>query len=315
MPLAIEQIIAASYPGVLTAMRKPANQWSETSLMRALESTKAVRRKAFGPTLEETLDYRMNPGAAFLATDMTDVDLSKTDVLTAASFDVGELAIPIVWSEGDDVKNPTENQKVALVESLLENGINTHDDKIEQALFGTVTNKFNGFQTVLPDNGQGTPGGIDAATEVWWRNPVGTYLDDGTDIEAAMGTAFDAASKGSGSTLKPNLLFTGPGPYGIYMGALQTMQRFVNTKEADAGFTSVAFRTASFVFSQYGNTRIYGINGKSFHLDISKDANRKLLEKQMIPSKVAWVRKIYSALQLTTNNKSRGFVLTQVAAP
>ena len=96
MPLDVSQIIAASYPGVLNAMRKPANQWSEASLMRALEAKKAVRRKAFGPTLEETLDYRMNPGAAFLATDMTRISTSvKTDVLTAASYAVGELAIPI----------------------------------------------------------------------------------------------------------------------------------------------------------------------------------------------------------------------------
>ncbi|HEX6272886.1 MAG TPA: phage major capsid protein [Polyangiaceae bacterium] len=315
MAIPIEQIIAASYPAVLTAMRKPANQWSQTSLMRAMEEVKMIRRKPFGPTLEETLDYRMNPNAAFLATDMTDLVLDKTEVLTAASFAVGELAVPIVWSEGDDVKNPTENQKVALVESLLENGINTHDDKIEQALFGTVTNKFLGFQNVLPDDGQGTPGGVDAAVETWWRNPVGTYLDDGSDIEAAIGTAFDAASKGSGSSLKPNLLFTGAAAYGIYMSSLQSLQRFINAKEADAGFVQIAFRTAAFVFSQYGNTRIYGVNSKSFHLDISKDANRKLLEKQMIPTKVAWNRKIYSALQLTTNNKSRGFVLTQTVAP
>ena len=310
MAIPIEQIIAASYPAVLTAMRKPANQWSQTSLMRAMEKIKAVRRKPFGPTLEETLDYRMNPNAAFLATDMTDLVLDKTEVLTAASFAVGELAVPIVWSEGDDVKNPTENQKVDLVESLLQNGINTHDDKIEQAMFGTVTNKFLGFQNILPDDGMGTPGGIDAAVEVWWKNYTGTYFDDGSDIEAALGTAFDTASKGSGSDLKPTLLFSGAVPYGIYQASLQTLQRFVNTSEADAGFTQVAFRTASFVFSQYGNTRIYGINGKSFHLDISRDANRKLLEKQMIPTKVAWNRKIYSALQLTTNNKSRGFVLT-----
>jgi hypothetical protein len=99
------------------------------------------------------------------------------------------------------------------------------------------------------------------------------------------------------------------------MSSLQSLQRFINAKEADAGFVQVAFRTAQYVFSQYGNTRIYGICTKCFHLDISKDANRKLLEKTMIPTKVAWNRKIYSALQLTTNNKSRGFVLTQAAAP
>jgi hypothetical protein len=277
MAIPIEQIIAASYPAVLTAMRKPANQWSETSLMRAMESKKGVRRKPFGPTLEETLDYRMNPNALFLATDMTDVVLDKTEVLTAASYQVGELAVPVTWSEGDDVKNPTENQKVALVESLLENGINTHDDKVEQAMFGTVTNKFLGFQNILPDDGQGTPGGIDAAVETWWRNPIGTYLDDGSDIEAAIGTVFDAASKGSGSDLKPNLLFSGSAAYGIYMSSLQSLQRFINAKEADAGFVQVAFRTAQYVFSQYGNTRIYGICTKCFHLDISKDANRMLL--------------------------------------
>jgi hypothetical protein len=44
---------------------------------------------------------------------------------------------------------------------------------------------------------------------------------------------------------------------------------------------------------------------------ISSDANRKLLEKVQIPQKVAWIRKIYSGIQLVTNNKSRGFVLTQ----
>ena len=193
MALTIDQITAASYPALLTAMRKPSNQWSEHSLLSEMERMKGVERKAFGPTLEETLDYRRNADAAFLATDMTDTSLNKTEILTAASYAVGELAIPITWSEGDEVKNPTENQKVALVKSLVENGVNTHDDMVEEAMFAVLTTKFLGFQSVLPDNGQGTPGGIDAATELFWRNPVGTYLDDGSDIEAAIGTAFDTA--------------------------------------------------------------------------------------------------------------------------
>jgi hypothetical protein len=312
MALTIDQITAASYPAVLTAMRKPANQWSEHALLREMEKQKAVERKAFGPTLEETLDYRRNPDAAFLATDMTDTSLNKTDVLTAASYAVAEIAAPITWSEGDEVKNPTENQKVALVKSLIENGINTHDDMLEEAMFGVVTQKMNGFQTILPDNGNGNPGGIDATTELWWKNPIGTYSAAGTNIEAALNTVFDKAAKGSGSSLQPSLIFTGPTPYGLYMASLQALQRFIDSDEASAGFKQVGFRTARVVFSQYGNTRIYGINAKSFRLVISKDANRKLLEKTQIPNKVAWNRKIYSAVQLVTNNKSRGFVLTQV---
>lgn len=311
MALSIDQITAASYPAVLTAMRKPANQWSQSSLLKEFERQKALRKKPFGPTLEETLDYRRNPGAAFLATDMTTTSTTKTEVLTAASFAVGELAVPITWSEGDETKNPTENQKVALVKSLLENGINSHDDVVEEALFGTVTNKFLGFRNVLPDNGQGSPGGIDASTELFWENYSATYLSDGSNIEAALFTAMDIASKGSGSSLPVTLVFGGSEPYGLYEASLQTLQRFIDTKEADGGFKTLAVKTARFVFSQWGNDRIYGINPTSFHLDVSSDAFRKLLEKVQIPNAVAWNRKIYSAMQLTTNNKSRGFVLTQ----
>src|SRR5262245_6988836 len=98
MALTIDQITAASYPAVLTRARKPANQWSEHSVLKEFERQKAVERKAFGPTLEETLDYRRNPDAAFLATDMTATSLNKTDILTAASYQVAELAAPITWS-------------------------------------------------------------------------------------------------------------------------------------------------------------------------------------------------------------------------
>lgn len=312
MALTIDQITAASYPAVLTAMRKPANQWAENALMRAMEKQGAVERKAFGPTLEETLDYRRNPDGAFLATDMTAVSNAKTEVLTAASYAVGMLAVPITWSEADDVKNPTENQKVALVKSLLENGIQTHDDLIEQALFAVSTSGFLGFQTVLSDTGLTPVGGIDPATEAWWANQTGTYALDGSDIQAALGTAYDAAMKGSGSSLKPTLIFSGVEPFELYMASLQDMQRFVNTSDADASFTTVAFREVPYVFSHYGGARIYGTNKKAFRLLISSDANRKLLEKIQLPTAVAWNRKIFSALQLVTNNRSRGFVLTGV---
>jgi hypothetical protein len=311
MALSIDQIMAASYPAVLTAMRKPANQWSQNSLLDEFDRQKMIERKPFGSTLEETLDYRRNPGGGFLATDMTTTSLTKTEVLTAASYAIGEIAIPITWSEGDETKNPTENQKVNLVKSLVTNGIDTHDNLIEEALFSTVTNGFLGFQNVLPDNGEGTPGGIDAGTETFWRNVTGTYLDDGTDIESALTAATISAGKGSGSKLPITLLFGGAEPYSLYMGALQSFQRFIDTKEADGGFKQIAHMTARFVASQFGGTRIYGVGSKSFKLSVSSDAFRKMLDKVQVPNAVAWNRKIYSACQLVTNNKSRGFVLTQ----
>ena len=37
MALSIEQIAAASYPGILAEMRKGANQWAENAALRVLE--------------------------------------------------------------------------------------------------------------------------------------------------------------------------------------------------------------------------------------------------------------------------------------
>src|SRR5262245_20342366 len=197
MALSISQIVASSYNAVLTEMRRGANQWAESAFMRELERQNGVTRLSLGPVIECTLDWRPNPGAAFLATDMDTVSLAKTDVLSAASYTPAELSVPMVWSKGDDAKNPNENQKVPLTRSIMENAINARDNIIEQALFGTTTNGFLGLKTILQSSGQGIVGGIDASTETFWRHYVGVW-NSGTDIDSALTTAWNAASKGSG---------------------------------------------------------------------------------------------------------------------
>lgn len=307
----ISQILSVSYPAVLAEMRKPQNQWSESAFMRELERQGAIKRISMGPTIEAPLDYQRNPGTDFLATDLTATSLSKVEVITAASYTPGQLSVPLVWSKGDEAKNASENQKVELVKSLLENAINSHDDAIEEALFTTSTDGFLGLQTIVPDSGQGTVGGINAATEAWWRNYSGTYLAAGTNIEASLTTAFNTTAKGSGSNLAPKLIVSGAAAQAIYEASLVTLQRFVDTSEADAGFKTLAFKTAKYVFSQYGGTRIYGLNPKSFRVTCSKEAFRKKGDTIEIPNANGFVVKLFSMLQTITDNKSRLFVLTQ----
>src|SRR4051812_35115300 len=135
MALTIEQIAAVSYPAVLAEMRKPQNQWAENAALRVMEKQGAIRRENLGPTIEVPLDYRANPDTAVMAADQDIASLVKTEVITSASYSVAQLNVPVTWTKGDDVKNPSENQKIALVKSLLENGIQSHDDLIEQLIF------------------------------------------------------------------------------------------------------------------------------------------------------------------------------------
>jgi hypothetical protein len=120
MPLSISQIVAASYPAVLAEMRKPANQWAESAFLNELERQGAIKRTSLGPTIEAPIDWQRNPGTDFLATDLTSTSLTKTDVISAASYSVAELSVPVVWSKGDEAKNPSENQtRAPLVGSTL----------------------------------------------------------------------------------------------------------------------------------------------------------------------------------------------------
>jgi len=308
MAIAISQILAASYAAV--AKKKAENQWAESGFLKELERQKGIKHEAFGATIEEPLDYRRNPGAGFLATDLSPTSLSKTEVLTALSYAEGQLSVPMVWSKADEAKNSSENQKVALVKSIIENGLESHDDLVEEALFATLTEGFQGLLTIFPDSGQGSVGGVDSAGEAWHRHYTTTYLAAGTNIQSRLAMAFNEAAKSTGGKM-PSLLVSDGASQGIYEGSIQAQQRFVDKNDADAGFKTLAFKSARYVFSQYGGTRIYGFNPAHTYLKVSKDAWREKGEVQEIQNSNGYVSKIYSMLQLVTRNKSRGFVLTQ----
>ena len=307
MSLSIGQIAAISYQAVLAENRKAANQWAESAFLRELERQGAIERKSLGSAIEAPLDYRRNPGTAFLATPLQPTSLNETEIVTAASYDIAEISVPVTWSKKTEVQNPTENQKVAYVKQLLENGINSHDDAIEEALFTTATNGFLGLAPHVPSSGQGTDGGIDSAVEAWWRSVSVTYTGD-TDIESSLTTGWNTAAKGSGSKLQPTLLVSDAATQAIFEGTQQANQRYVDSEELKAGFKILAFKTARYVFSQYGDSSIYGLNPKNFMVVVSKEYFRERGDTMELQNANGYTFKIYSALQSVTNNRSRLFV-------
>lgn len=304
MALTISQALAVSYPAVLAASRKPANQWSESAAMRLLERFGIIEHKSLGPTIECPLDWRRNAGAGFLATDLETTGLTKTDVISAASYTPAQLSVPMVWSKMDEVQNASENQKIAFVKALIENGLASHDDLIEDKLFETSTNGFLGLVTIVPDGGQGTVGGIDASVETFWRNPSGDYAADGSDLIATLTTSYNSACKGSGATMRPKFMLSGATPHALLESKLVPNQRYMDAAEASAGFKVLKFKDMDYAFSQHGDGTIYQL-GKSLKLVVSKEYFRDRSETQEIQNANGFVSKIYSALQLVTDNKSR----------
>ena len=278
--------------------------------MRELERQGAIDRVNGSTSIDIPLDYKRNDGAEFQTTDLEPVSTSKTEVLTTATYAVAQLQVPITWSKKNEAENPSANQKISLVKSLIENALTTHDDLIEEALFVADTNGFKGLPTIIPTNGQGTVGGIDSGTETWFRNYATTYLANYSDIEAKMTVAYNTASKGSGSAVQPKFLVSDAETHAGFEGQLQGLQRFVDTSEANAGFKVLAFKTARYVFSQYGTTSIFFLNAKTFKLKVFKNAYRLLGDTKELINAAGYTRQIFSLLQTTTNNKSRLAVIS-----
>jgi hypothetical protein len=304
MALNISQILSASYPQVLAKVRGAENQWAESAFLRELERQGGVKRQSLGPTIECPLDYKRNPGAGVQASELAGFATTKTEILTAASYTPAEIVVPMTWSNLDEVMNPSENQKINLVKQIAMNAITSHDDVLEQALFATSTNGLLGLRTHVVDAGTGSDGGTDSSVETWWRNQQATYVDD-TDIEAAFTTVWNACAKGSGSQLQPSLMVSDAATQAIFEGTQQPNQRYVDTQDLKAGFKTIAFKTARYVFSPYGSTWVAFMNAQNFNVVASKEYFRDKRAPMPLEGQTGTRSILYSALQTVTNNRSR----------
>jgi hypothetical protein len=300
---ALSQILTASYPAVLAKMRSAENQWAESAFLRELEKQGAIKRVDLGPTIEVQLDYRRNPGAGVQASELAGFATDKTEILAGASFTPAEIVVPMTWSNLDEATNPSENQKVALVKSIITNAVTSHDDVLEQAFFTTSTNGLLGLTTHVVDAGTGTDGSIDSSTETWWRNQQATYVDD-TDIEAAFTTVENACSKGTGGK-RPSWMVSDGATQATFEGTQQANQRFVDSQDLKAGFKTIAFKNARYVFSPYGGTRVIFGNAENFNVVVSKAYFRDKRAPQALEGQTGTRSIIYSALQTVTNCRSR----------
>jgi hypothetical protein len=299
----INQILSASYPHVVAEKRKPTNQFSDSALMRELDRQGAIVKVDLGATIEATLDYRRNPGAQVLATDLTPTSTTKTEVLTAASYSPASVSVPIVWSKQDEATNGTKAQKVDLVDSLINNALDSHDDLFEQTLF-TGSNGLIGFDTLITNDGTGTIGGIVAGTDTWWKNKFDQRTGS-SDMVASMTEVWNLCTKGSGSQMMPKILVSDAATQAIFEGTQQSNQRYIDTDDLKAGFKTLAFKTARYVFSPYGSTKVIFLNPKVYQIRVSKAFYRALGELIPLESAEGYKRSVYTAGQVVTTARNR----------
>jgi hypothetical protein len=317
MTLTISQMVASSYPAVVVEKNKPANQWAQSSFLAEAQAQGMIETKSLGPTIEAPFDWQANASSAVLgSSDLQTGDLTtKTSVIGTASYSPAQISVWVVWSKGDDVINPAENQKIDFTKALLNNAFESHDNLLETTLFVTSAtggNELLGFDTLIDStDGTGTIGGVNASTETFWRNKIDGFVN-GDDMEAAMEDLWIRTEKGTGASLKPTCLVSDGAMQALFMSTQQGYQRYVDSQALKASFTTAAFKTARYVYSQKAVAgKCYFLNNKSYKIVVSREKYRDKGETQEIQASNGYTFKIYSALQAITNNRSRLGVLKQ----
>lgn len=177
------------------------------------------------------------------------LDISPQDVITAAEYDIKQVAVSVSISGLEELQNFGEQQKIDLLASRIENAEDSLMNGIAADIYSDGTadggKQIGGTQLLIADNpATGVVGGIDRATWSFWRNvSFGAVADGGAaatsaNIQSYMNKVAVQLVRGRDF---PDLIVADNNYYTLYLESLQAIQRISDETLAGAGFTNLKY--------------------------------------------------------------------------
>lgn len=230
------------------------NVANNNALLQRLEKRGKKKTADGGARIMQELEYGEN-GTFMWYSGYDTLTTTPQDVLTSAEFDWKQAAVAVTMSGLEELQNSGDEKMIDLLEARINNAEKTMKNKMAIGVYGDGTagsgKAIGGLGLLVSDGGQGTVGGIDAATWAFWRNQT---FDATTDGGAAL-TSANVLSYMNRMWLKlvrgadkPDLIVADDNYYRAYWEALTPQQRFTSPEMAQAGFESLKFQGADVVF-------------------------------------------------------------------
>lgn len=209
-----------------------------------------IRPFSGGHLIREEFDFAENGNATWYSGYET-LPISAQDVISAAEFEIKQLAVPIVISGREKLQNAGPNGLIDLMEARVKNGERTMKNYLASGLHSDGTGSggkvITGLSALAPtDPTTGTYGGIDRSVAAWafWRSQLRDNTSAAATVQADMTLLYVACSRG---TDKVDLILSGNNAYTDFMASLQAIQQITNPKLAEAGFQNCKFMGADVV--------------------------------------------------------------------
>ena len=306
---------------VTTTIRNRSKQLSDnvsdnTPLLWKLKQKDKIRPFSGGRNIAQELEYAEN-GTFKRYSGYENLDISPSDVFTAAEFEIKQAAVAVSISGLEQLQNSSKEAMIDLLDSRIKNAERTMVNNITADLYSDGTTdggkQIDGLQAAVSGTPTtGTYGGINRATWSFWQNQLYDFSTEGvtasaTTIQTAMNSVYISTCRNAD---KIDLWVAGDTYFRYYLESLQTNQRFMDEKMAGAGFQNVVYMGAPVVLGggnggQQTATTMYGLNCDYIHYRPHKDRDMVPLDPDRFSTNQdAMVKLIGWAGNLTTSNAS-----------
>ena len=258
------------------------NVSDNNALLKRLKERGNIRPVSGGTKIVEELEYGESDSIWYTGYDK--IDFTNPQLFSAAEFDLKLLAAPVGISGEELLKNAGKERVIDLLEAKIKNAEKTLMNQMSTAIYsdgtGSGGKQLTGLQALVSDAPTtGTVGGIDRASNEFWRNQAKTSAVTAENIYAAMNEVYMACSRGSD---RPDIIVADDELYATYETSLVPQQRFTNAKLAEAGFTNLKFKGADVIYDggiggKCPAGHMYFLNTEYLRLRPHKERNFKLI--------------------------------------
>lgn len=258
------------------------NVSDNNALLKRLKERGNIRPVSGGTKIVEELEYGQSDSKWYTGYDT--IDFTNPKLFSVAEFDLKLLAAPVGISGEELLKNAGKERVIDLLEAKIKNAEKTLMNQMSTAIYsdgtGSGGKQLTGLQALVSDAPTtGTVGGIDRASNEFWRNHAKTSAVTAENIYAAMNEVYMACSRGSD---RPDIIVADDELYATYEASLVPQQRFTNAKLAEAGFTNLKFKGADVIYDGgIGGAcpagHMYFLNTEYLRLRPHKERNFKLI--------------------------------------
>ena len=292
------------------------NVTANNSVLAELSKKGNIMLEDGGQSLVQELDFAENNTFKYYSGYET-LDITASDVISAAEFDWKQAAVSVVISGLDMRKNSGKNRMMSLIAARVKNAENTLANNLSTGIFsdgtGSGGKQIGGLGLIVaPSPSTGTVGGINRANYAFWRNVAYDASTDGgaaasaSNIQAYMNAVWVQLKRGSDA---PNLIAADNNYFNFFWESLTSLQRITTSEKGTSGFRTLEYNgpggSASVVLDNgAGTDKMYLLNTDFLFWKVHKDCNYAVSDDRVSNNQDAITKHILFMGNMTASNCS-----------